>query len=92
MLIRYLAMAITVDPKVAPYYDVTFILGALVFCDDCKREIEYTSSHPRYTDENYYDAAVAMEAAGWVVIPNSVDAFCPSCAAKRGLRKCGEAK
>jgi hypothetical protein len=85
-------MAITVDRKVAPFYDVTFALGALVFRDDCTREIEYTSSHPRYTDESYYDAAVAMEAAGWVVVPNTVDAFSPSCAAKRRLRPSGEAK
>src|SRR4051794_22930188 len=63
--VRYMAMAITIDPKVAPYYDVTFILCAMVFCEDCKREIEYTSVNPPYTDENYYDAAVAMQAAGW---------------------------
>jgi hypothetical protein len=84
-------MAVTVDPKVAPYYDVTFILGALVFCDDCKREIEYASAHSQFTDENYYDAAVAMHAAGWVVVPDTVDAFCPACAAKRGMRPTGEA-
>ena len=85
-------MSITVDPKVASYYDVTFILGALVFCDDCKREIEYTSAHPRFTDENYYDAAVAMHATGWVVVPNSVDVFCPACATERGLRSSGEGR
>jgi hypothetical protein len=84
-------MAIIVDPKVASYYDVTLIHCALVFCDDCKREIEYKSTYPRCTDENYYDAAVAMQAAGWVVMPNSVDAFCPSCAAKRGFRSSSEA-
>ena len=84
-------MAINVDPEVAPYYDVTFILGAFVFCDDCGQEIEYTSAHSRYTDENYYDAAVAMHAAGWVVAPDSVDAFCPSCASKRGFRPSGRA-
>ena len=79
-------MAVTVDPKIAPYYGVTFILCALVFCDDCIREIEYASAHPQFTDENYYDAAVAMYAAGWVVLPNTFDAFCPSCAAERGMR------
>ena len=84
-------MAVTVDPKVAPYYDVTFILAALVFCDDCKREIEYESPHPRFSDENYYDAAVAMARAGWVVVPNTVNAFCPICAAKRGFRPSGKA-
>ena len=78
-------MAVQVDPKVAPYYDVTFMLGALVFCDACRRELEYTSSHPRFTDENYYDAAVAMQAAGWAVVPNDVVALCPTCAARRGL-------
>jgi hypothetical protein len=78
-----MAMTIIVDPKYAYFYDVTFILGALVFCDDCKREISYTSTHPRYTDENYYDAAIAMHAAGWVVVPNSIDALCPPCAAQR---------
>jgi hypothetical protein len=84
-------MAITVDPRVAPYYNVTFILGALVFCQDCKREVAYSSMHPPYTDENYYDAAVAMHSAGWVVVPDSVDAFCPACAAERGLRPSGGA-
>ena len=79
-------MPVTVDPKFAPYYDVTFILGAHVFCNDCKRDIEYTSTHPPYTDENYYDAAVAMHAAGWVVVPNTLDAICPACAAKHGVR------
>ena len=85
-------MAVTVDPKVAPNYDVTFILGGLVFCEDCKREIEYTSTHPQFTDENYYDAALAMRAAGWVVVPNTVDAFCSQCAARRGLPQSGGAK
>lgn len=84
--------AFTVDSKVAPYYELTFILGALVFCDDCKLEITYTSAHARYTDQNYYDAAIAMQAAGWVVVPNSVVTFCPSCAAKRGLRLASGAK
>jgi hypothetical protein len=84
-------MAISVDPKVAPYYNITFILGALVFCGDCKREIEYTSPHPRFTDENYYDAAVAMQAAGWAVVPDTLNAYCPMCAAKRGLRTSGQA-
>ena len=79
-------MAVTVDPKVAPYYDVTLALGAPVFCDDCKRGIEYTSAHPRFSDGNDYDAAVAMHAAGWVVVPGGVGAFCPACAAKRGPR------
>jgi hypothetical protein len=77
---------VIVDPKIRPFYDVTFDLGALVFCEDCEREIEYSSSHPRFTDENYYDAAIAMNAAGWMVSPGTIDAFCPTCAAKRGLR------
>ena len=76
-------MAITVDPKVAPYYDVTLVLGALVFCGDCNQEIEYTSVHPEFTDGNYYDAAVAMEAASWTVVVESFDAYCPACTARR---------
>ena len=78
-------MAIAVDPKIVPYYDVTFVLGALVFCNDCNREIEYRSEYPEFTDEHYYDAAVAMETAGWIVVVESFDAYCPACAARRRL-------
>jgi hypothetical protein len=79
-------MAASVDPELISYYNVTFILCACVFCEDCKREIKYTSLHPRFTDENYYDAATAMAAEGWVVATDGVSAFCPACAAKRGIR------
>jgi hypothetical protein len=81
-----MAMAITPDPKVRPYYWVTFFYEAYVTCEDCEREIEYSSTHPRDTEENWYEAAVAMRSAGWVVVQDCTvaAAWCPSCAAKRG--------
>lgn len=81
-------MPLNVDPKIARYYDLTFIYCGFVFCDDCKREIEYTSEHPEHTDESYYDAAVAMHAAGWIASGEAhghgFGAFCPTCAGKHG--------
>jgi hypothetical protein len=53
-------MAFPIDPRIEAFYDVTFVLGAMVFCADCRGDIEYASLHPRFMDENYYDAAVAM--------------------------------
>ena len=70
-----------VDPAIRPYYDVSFILCTFVFCERCRREAVYTSPHPPFSDENYYDQAVAMKEQGWVVISGSkFDVLCPDCA------------
>ena len=74
-------MSVTVDPEVAPFYNVTFVLCGLVFCNRCGAEVIYASPHPAYTDENYYDQAVLMRAGGWSVVPGTVDADCPACVA-----------
>lgn len=78
-------MALNVDPEIAAYYEVTFIFGALVNCQECNCDLQYTTKHPACTDESYYDAALAMHAAGWVLVPNSLDAYCRSCAIECGL-------
>jgi hypothetical protein len=85
IVIRYVAMAIIVEPNIAPYYDVTFILGSCVCCHGCGAEPVYESAHRQFTDENYYDQAVAMHLQGWAVVPRTVHAFCPACVVKRGL-------
>jgi len=87
-----MAMAITVDPKVAPYYEWTFILGSCICCRGCGIEPVYESKHRQFTNENYYDQAVAMRDAGWVVVPSDTYAsYCPQCAKERRLRPSGEA-
>jgi len=75
-------MVFNVDPKVAPYYNVTFVLCALVFCYDCNREALYESQHPANSDKNYYDQALAMQAEGWLVLPDNLHVLCPACASK----------
>jgi len=73
-------MAFSVDPRVAPYYDVTFILCGCVACRNCGCEPMYASRHKPYTDENYYDQAAAMADQGSAVHRENLDAFCPACA------------
>jgi hypothetical protein len=68
---------VDIPKDIEPFYYVTFILGSLVCCKVCNREPEYSSAHPKYCDENYYDQAVAMKEAGWIV--NGLDALCPEC-------------
>lgn len=48
-------MAFLIDPKVALFYDVTFILGSVVYCRRCGAEATYRSNHPEFTNENHYD-------------------------------------
>jgi hypothetical protein len=75
----------SIDPDVEPFFNITFIFGSFVFCERCKREAEYTSDHPKYSDENYYDQAVAMKNAGWKVT-SDVEAYCPECSMSEGSR------
>lgn len=71
-----------IDP-VAPLFNITFALSGFIFCSRCGREPEYTSSHPQYTDENYYDLAVAMRQQGWKISDDDpLDVFCPQCAVR----------
>jgi hypothetical protein len=64
-----------------PFFDVCFIM-AFVFCESCKREPAFTSTHRMCSDEYWLDEAHAMKDAGWVV-KDCTTAFCPECAAKR---------
>ncbi len=73
-------MPIEVDRFVAPFYNVTFILCGMVFCNRCKREASYPSNHPPYSNETYYEQAAAMMRDGWSVIGDALDVLCPSCA------------
>jgi len=69
------------DPAVDPYYDVTYILCGFVFCSACRCEVVYTSPHCEYTDEKYYDQAVAMQQQGWTISSDDpLDVVCPACA------------
>ena|ERR1051326_1985358 len=70
-----------IDPLVEPYFDVSFVLGTFVFCARCRCEAVYTSPHPQFTDENYYDQAIAMKEQGWVITESDpLDVLCPKCA------------
>jgi hypothetical protein len=73
-----------IDPEIAPFYDVTFVFGSLVCCEGCKREPDYSSDHPRHTDENYLDQAIAMQQQGWTV--DGLNANCPECSQQIGPR------
>lgn len=70
--------------EVEPYYIVTMILCSCVFCDRCQAELAYTSTHPQYCDENYYDQAVAMKQQEWTVTAD-LKAYCPTCARFHGV-------
>ena len=74
----------TVDPAIQPYYDTTFVMCGLIFCDDCGCEPSYSSAHAEYSDGNYFDQAVAMHAGGWVLLPKPYRSICSACASKRG--------
>ena len=75
-------MGLTVPPDIEAHYYVSFILGSLGFCRDCQREPDYASAYPLYTDENYFDQAIAMKRGRWVVSPSEkLDVLCPECAA-----------
>lgn len=76
-------MPLRVDPNVEPYFVVTFILGSCVCCEECNRDAAYTSEHPEYSDENYYDQAIVMHRDGWLLLAEDFRVLCPSCAALR---------
>jgi hypothetical protein len=73
-------MPLTVQPEIAPLYDVTFVLCGMVYCCRCRAEAPVDARSPVYSDENYYAQAVAMTALGWVRPAKELDVICPRCA------------
>ena len=78
-----MAQAFSIDPKVERHFIVTDLLCGIAICQGCKCEPVYTSEAPELSDKHRYDQAVAMQAAGWVVLADNISLLCPECGARR---------
>ncbi len=66
-----------------PFYEFTFI-KCFALCHYCGKEQEFSSRAAMCSDQWYFDMAVAIRNAKWV-IPRPQVAACPTCAVSNRL-------
>lgn len=67
-----------------PYYEFTFI-KCFALCNYCGKEQDFSSAAEFCSDKWYFDMAVAIRDAGWI-IPRTQIAACPTCADSNCLK------
>ena len=76
-----------VDPDEDPDFYVTFILCSFVFCERCRREATFQTTHAPHSDESYLDQASEMRRSGWAITDDDpLKVLCPACARDAKLR------
>ena len=76
--------ALHIPEDLKPFYEFAFI-HCFALCHYCGKEQAFSSEAAMCSDRWYFDMAVAIQNAGWV-IPRLQVAACPTCASSNRLR------